>query len=233
MKRILKASSLVLLGFVLCFGVMVGISIHRAQRSIGLMDDPDEIPSKREADTKREVQRLFSQGDVEGLNQILAIREGELELTINGPDTFPSTHTPLAELVIVNRSSRNLTIFDPRIVRLTEPSYDYKGYLQDDISLSFLVGLRARCHVLAPGQMFSIPVFFRVTGAGRHKINLSAGFPACKELKADSRKFDFPVVAHAHYIFEIGQIEQKVPNQPSQSTTPAVTPPAGQEARQP
>ena len=218
MKRILKAVLLIVLGFVLCLGVVVGVSIHRAIRSLGLMDSPDKNPTKQETATKREVQSLFERGDVDGLNRILSIREGEVELTINGPDTFPSTHTPLAELVIVNKSNRSLTMFEPKTERLTEPSYDYKGYLQDDFNLICPVGLRAQCHVLAPGGMLSIPVFFRVSGAGQHKINFSAGFPVYKELKDDSRKCEFPVAARAQFIFEIHQAGQNESNQSPQPT---------------
>ena len=233
MKRILKAASLVLLGFVLCIGAMVGVSIYRAMRPSGLMDDLDTVPSKQEAEIKRQVQRLLDRADVEGLNRVLAIRMGEVELTINGPATFPSTHTPLAEIVIMNTSNRNLTMFDPRIVRLTEPSYDYQGYLQDDFSMSCTAGIRARCHVIAPGHTWSIPMFFRVAGAGRHRINLSAGFPVCKVLKADSAEFSFPVVARAHYVFEIRLAGREEPNQSLQSAPSFGTSPAGQETRQP
>ena len=204
MKRITKAALLILAGFVLCYGLMMGLSLHRAIRSSKMPQAPsDNSPTKQEVGARRNVLELFRRGDVGGLNRILRVEAGDVEIRINGPDSFPVSHTPLAEVIISNQSKRDVTFFHPEITRLTVTSSDYQGYIRDEFSMGCPVTLNSQCHVLGPRQSLSVPVPFRVTGVGKHKINLSAGFPVYEEMSSDSSSLSAPVVARAQYVFSV------------------------------
>jgi len=207
MKRTVKAILLVLLGFVLCYGLMFAVSVQRTRRSISMStgNDPDplNLPSAQESEMRTTVHDLFSKGDVGRVNEMLKVEEGEIELRINGPTSFPELHTPVAEVVLQNQSKRNLTIFQPHVQRLTPESYEHDGYLQDDFSMNCPLTRESRCHVLSPGGALSIPVMFRVKGVGPHKINLDVSFPAYKDISARYVSSQGTVSARSSYTFEI------------------------------
>jgi hypothetical protein len=219
MKQVLKVISLVVLGFILGVGVLAGVSFYRTTRSLVLPTErSDSSLSTKELDTKHQLLRLYSQGDVKGLNDILTIQKGEVEVVINGPGEFPVTHTPLVECVIVNKGNRDITILDASVERLTYPSFDHDGTLQDDYLLSWNLTRNAKCHVLGPGHVFSIPVFFRTSDVGQHTIRLAVGAPVFRKLAFDSSELSFPVITQTEYMFEV---RQKCQTEPNKSIQPA------------
>jgi hypothetical protein len=213
MTRFLKAAALVLSGFVLCIVLLIGVRVHDFVRSASLSFGPFQgrIPSRQEAEIAQKLRNLVYERNVKEINDIITVAKGDIEVAIHGPGGFPMSSTPLAEIVITNRSRRDLTMFGSNLNRLTKPSYDYQGYLQDDYDLSFFSGPITQTYILSPGKSLSIPAFFRVNGVGRHKINLSVDFPRCEQLTADSSHFVFTVVGLEHYSFSIYD-DKNVPN---------------------
>ena len=124
-------------------------------------------------------------------------------MQIIGADTFPISHTPVAEVVIVSRSKRNLTVFTPTISPFKGTSYNYNGYIQDNFGISFSISFDKQCQVLAPGQKLSIAALFPVTGVGRHKIIVSGGFPVYKKKSFFNLSTGVQGLVVANYIFTI------------------------------
>lgn len=207
MKQIIKNILLVLLGFVLCYGLLWALMWNRAksyrQESLMPVGMPEDLSSDQEVIMRSKIHSLFAEADVAGLNEILKVEKGDVELEVSGASSFPESHTPGAVFVLRNRSDRSLTIFEPQITRLTIESHDYEGQLQDDFSMSCPITRKGRCHILPPKGALSIPVLFHVTGLGTHKINLSIGFPLITDISEDRTSSSSTVLARCNYIFEI------------------------------
>ena len=210
MKRIVKPLLLVLLGVIICLACLVGLSVYLHMRTGALsLRTPDSLSpqSRAESQMRERAQALFAKRDVAKLNRIVSITKGEVELSVNGPSSIPESQAPVAEAVLRNVSDRNLTVFEPRFERLTLESYDYKGFVQDDFSMICPVTLTSRCRILEPGQTFSTPVLFNIEGLGKHKINLSVGFPVYEEIGGNAVSCTTLMIAREPYIVVIVENE--------------------------
>lgn len=207
MKKTIKNILLVLLGFVLCYGLVWVLTWNRAksyrQESLMPVGIPEDLSSDQEVIMRSRVYSLFMKDDVGALSEILKVEKGDVGLEVSGASLFPESHTPGAVVVLRNRSDRSLTIFEPQFKRLTQKSYNYEGYLQDDFSISCPLTRKGRCHILLPKATLSIPVLFHVAGLGVHKINLSIGFPVISNISASRTSSSSTVLARLNYIFEI------------------------------
>jgi hypothetical protein len=98
MNRIVRPLLLVLLGVIICSVCVIGPSVYFGMRTGALSlrtPDPLKPQSSAEHQMRERAQRLFAKRNVTGLNQILSIAKGEIELSINGPSSLPQSQTPV------------------------------------------------------------------------------------------------------------------------------------------
>jgi len=205
MRRVLKNILFIILGFLLCYGLLTGLTIFRVIKTPPIFPETHDSlnASKEEIQLSNQLRCIYRKRDLKTLNDILNINAGEIELIVHGAESFPTFHRPVAEIVIKNVSKRRLVFFKPRLTPLALEASPYDGYLKSEFSFDCPYISLQPCIILNPKEEFSMPVMFDVAGLGRHKINLCIGFPIYGASPSNSFSVNTPIIARTHYIFEI------------------------------
>ena len=205
MKRVAGSLLLVLLGVAVCFGLSAAVSFHRAVLLARSGPPPlAESVTKSEGDVHRLACELFARRDFGGLNRLLRVGEGDISLRMKGEYRVHEDNTPMAEVVLSNRTQHRIVLYQPSVSRLTPVSSRLQDSLLDHLAVTYSFSAQGRCQVVAPAGSVSFPVSLP-TGLGRHRVNVTATVLTYEPPSGSNRGVESSgnVIARTDYTYEI------------------------------
>lgn len=203
MKTILWRVLIFLLGFASCYSFHVYSSIRDAIVSAEQNATAPEEGDYEEQQFHKSACDLFYRGKLEQLADRLKIDKGEVSVSINGASAIMAPSTPVAEIVVSNKSQRQIVFYEPFISKLTSSMSGDQGVIRDQFSMCFQFHTEKRSHILHPGATISFPALFPVQGFGAHVISLSALFPETSVTSHGGVRWRYVAVAHAQYSLSV------------------------------
>jgi len=160
-----------------------------------------------EADVQmwNQVKNKIEDRDVKGVNKLLRVDPGEIELIVRTCPLYPDGCNPIAEISVSNAANRPLTIFEPRVQRLTGASYQHQNCMQDDYNVECTISTATRwCRVLKPGQTLALPpTTLTVDASGTHQVNFTLTCQLYESISERTARSTCPVVARTTSRFEL------------------------------
>lgn len=205
MKRAVERVLFVVIGFVVCCALIVGLSARSAM--IIAQKTPAcsaENLSEDEQRLHNRICKLFLKGDEQEMIRLLRIDKGELGISINGESLFRQPRTPIAELVVENLSERNIVVYEPRIHRVAPVDAGGEGVrMRTQYEMTFLFNENSRCRVLKPGQRISFPTLFQVGGTGEHLVTMSVQALGGVAVSGESTTWEYMTLTNVQYRFSV------------------------------
>ncbi len=159
------------------------------------------VMTKKDYYFREEIRKNFRLNKTQKANDLIAIRVGEVELSVITPSETTNTNI-FASLKIHNISSRDIVIFEPDIKRVTAVSAVGGDFLYDIYFVECMVNFSKWCKVLKPGDDMVIhDVLLTFNGIGFHKIDFSFRVPVYQDISSNHISTKNVEVATACCIF--------------------------------
>ena len=220
MKKTLKILGLLILGAVLGYALLIGVSIFQITRKIKM--DPNILAAATMRDTDPQAMSNPELGvwnnmrdkirhrDYKAVNELIALTGTDIEFSvIPAKEIFSSDESVLAEIRIKNVSDRTLHVNEPISQCLTLVPYFSNGNTKIDYSIILSPMESTWMKTLLPGSKISQPTMIQTTNTGPHKIRYYLGAFKFADKSAKGSIGGTPTMKECSCVFTVEKMSER------------------------